>query len=111
MGKNKEIVTSFIEALNDENFDGARKLLNSSFSFKGPLGERDGADIYLNDMKKMKFKYDIDKVFENNSEVCLIYDINMGRGKSIKTCGIYTLEDDKLSALNVLFDPRPVLEG
>lgn len=108
MGKNKEIVTSFIEALNDENFDAARKLLNPSFSFKGPLGERDGADIYMNDMKKMKFKYDIEKVFENKNEVCLIYDINMGRGISIKTCGIYTLEDEKLSSLEVLFDTRPV---
>lgn len=111
MGKNKEIVISFIEALNDENFDAARKLLNPSFSFKGPLGERDGADIYIEDMKKMKFKYDIDAVFENKNEVCLIYDITMGRGKSITTCGIYTLEDDKLSSLHVLFDPRPVLEG
>lgn len=111
MGKNKEIVTSFIKELNEENFDAARKLLNPPFSFKGPLGERNGADIYIDDMKKMKFKYDIDKVFENKSEVCLIYDINMGRGKPIKTCGIYKLENDKLSALHVLFDPRPVLEG
>jgi len=110
MKTNKEIVLSFLNALNEENFDTARMLLNPSFSFKGPLGERAGADVYINDMKKMKFKYDIDKVFENKNEVCLIYDINMGKGKPIKTCGIYQLEDDKLSSLYVLFDPRPVLD-
>ena len=111
MKTNKEVVLSFINALNEENFDAARKLLNRSFSFEGPLGEREGADVYVNDMKKMKFKYDIDTVFENKNEVCLIYDINMGNGKSIRTCGIYRLEDAKLSSLQVLFDPRPVLEG
>lgn len=109
MKTNNETVISFIEALNKEDFETARNLLNPTFNFKGPLGERNSADVYINDMKKMKFKYEIEKVFENKNEVCLIYDINMGRGESIKTCGVYTLEDAKLSSLKVLFDPRPVV--
>ena len=111
MKTNKEVVSSFLNALNKEDFGAARKYLNPGFNFKGPLGEREGADVYINDMKKMKFKYDIDTVFENKNEVCLIYDINMGSGKSIRTCGIYRLEDARLSSLQALFDPRPVLEG
>lgn len=111
MKTNKEVVLSFLNALNEENFEAARKLLNPSFSFKGPLGQRDGADVYIEDMKKMKFKYGIEKVFENKNEVCLIYDINMGSGKPIRTCGIYRLAGAKLSSLQALFDPRPVLEG
>jgi hypothetical protein len=111
METSKDIVLSFIESLNKENFKEARKCLNPTFSFKGPMGTRDNADVYIEDMKKMKFKYEIEKVFENENEVCLIYNINMGKGEPVKTCGIYKLKNSKLSSLNVLFDTRPILEG
>jgi limonene-1,2-epoxide hydrolase len=105
----KKIVLAFLNALNDENFDIARGLMNDNASFRGVLGSRDGADTYIADMRKMKFKYEILKVFDDATEVCVWYEINMS-GQTILTCGWYQLQHDKISHIRVLFDPRPLLE-
>jgi hypothetical protein len=59
-----------------------RAQLHDDLTFKGDMGGRNGADIYIDDMKKMKFKYAVKKVFVDQEEVCLcmisVYDINMG---------------------------------
>ncbi|MEP6556572.1 MAG: nuclear transport factor 2 family protein [Ferruginibacter sp.] len=105
----KEVVLTFINALNEEDFETARNCLNDDMVFDGVLGHRDGADTYIKDMKKMKFKYKIKKTFENGNDVCLLYNIDMG-GKKIFTCGWYEIKANKIKSLTVVFDPRPVLE-
>ncbi|WP_412468841.1 nuclear transport factor 2 family protein [Pedobacter sp. KLB.chiD] len=104
----KVVVLDFIHALNAENFEMARAKLHDHMAFRGVMGERNGADIYIEDMEKMKFKYDIKKVFVDEEEVCLWYDINMG-SKTIFACGWYKIADGKITSFQVLFDPRPVL--
>ena len=107
--KAKDIVLKFLNALNAENFEAARGTLDDNMQFNGVMGSRDGADSYINDMSKMRFKYDVLKVFENENDVCVFYDIDMN-GKRIFTCGWYVLQDEKIKSLRVIFDPRPVLE-
>jgi len=104
----KVIVQDFLNALNAEDFDLARQQLHDHMHFKGVMGERDGADVYIADMKKMKFKYDIKKVFTAEDEVSIWYDINMGE-KTIFCAGWYKLEDEKIKSIEVIFDPRPIL--
>jgi limonene-1,2-epoxide hydrolase len=104
----KETVLSFIEALNDSNFDEARTYLDDNMIFQGVLGSRNGADEYIGDMKKMKFKYAIQKVFAEGNDVCLWYDITMS-GPEILSCGWYQVEDGKIRLFRVVFDPRSVL--
>ena len=77
--------------------------------FDGVLGHRDGADTYIKDVKKMKFKYKTKKTFEDGNDVCLLYDIDMS-GTKIFTCGWYQIKDSKIKLLKVVFDPRPLLE-
>ncbi|WP_421943484.1 nuclear transport factor 2 family protein [Pedobacter sp.] len=105
---NKVVVNDFINALNKEDFDTARQQLADDVTFKGVMGERNGADVYIEDMRKMKFKYDVKKSFVNGQDVCLWYDINMGE-KTIFSAGWYKLEADKIKSFEVLFDPRPLL--
>ena len=105
----KDIVFEFIDALNNNEFDIARQHLADDVKFTGVLGKRDDADNYIADMEKMKFKYAIKKAFAEGDDVCLWYDINMS-GLQVPTCGLYNLKDDKIRSINVLFDPRPVLE-
>jgi aspartyl/asparaginyl beta-hydroxylase (cupin superfamily) len=104
----KVVVLDFINALNAEDFELARRQLHDDMTFKGVMGERSGADVYIDDMKKMKFKYDVKKVFVEQEEVCLWYDINMG-GKTIFSCGWYKLSEEKIQSFQVIFDPRPIL--
>lgn len=104
----RDLVLEFIHALNTENFSAAKKRLHESFTFTGPMGRREGADNYINEMEKMKLKYVIRQTFEEGNDVCMIYEIDMG-GKTITACGLYHLEQGELTSLNVYFDPRPLL--
>jgi len=106
----KELVLSFIEAMNDENFDKAKTYAADNMVFQGVLGTRNNAADYFKDMKKMKFKYAVQKVFTDGNDVCLWYDISMGPGLAILSSGWYRIEDGKISSFKVIFDPRQVLE-
>ena len=102
------VVLSFIEALNQENFQQAREYVNEDLKFEGVLGSRNGATTYLTEMGKMKFKYHILKSFADENDVCLLYNIDMG-DQTIFTCGWYQLQQGKISRIKVVFDPRPLL--
>jgi len=106
----KDIVLSFIKALNDERFEDARTFANDDMTFNGVLGSRNGAEEYFGDMKKMKMKYRIKKAFADEDDVCLLYDFTMGDVTTFG-CGWYHLEDGKISSLRVVFDPRPALHA
>ena len=106
----KETVLTFIAALNEENFEKAKACLNDDMVFDGVLGHREGAAAYMEDMKKMKFKYNIKKAFEDGEDVCVLYDIDMSGKATIFTCGWYKIKNGKIGSIKVVFDPRPVLE-
>lgn len=105
----KDVVLSFINALNMEDFAAARTCVHDDLVFEGVLGTRKGADAYFKDMEKMRLKYKIKKAFQEDNDVCLLYDINMS-GTEVFTCGWYKLEDKKIKSLKVVFDPRPLLQ-
>lgn len=107
--KAKDIVLKFLNALNAENFEAARDALDDDMQFNGVLGSRNGADVYIKDMSNMRFKYDVLKIFENENDVSVFYDIDMN-GKKIFTSGWYVVQDEKIKSLRVVFDPRPLLE-
>jgi limonene-1,2-epoxide hydrolase len=106
----KETVLSFIKSLNKDDFKAARVYVHDDLKFEGVLGSRNGADEYITDMEKMRLKYDIKKVFADEDEVCLLYDIQMS-GQTIFSCGWYQVEDGKIASFRVVFDPRPLLPG
>jgi hypothetical protein len=107
----KDTVLLFIQSLNDEDYQSARSYLAEEMTFEGVLGSRDGAEAYIRDMEKMKFKYQVKKAFEEENDVCLLYDIDMGKGQTIFTCGWYKVDDGKIKSLKVVFDPRPLLDA
>jgi len=105
----KNIVTRFIESLNQEDFDTALTLLDKDMTFEGVLGTRNGADTYMSDMRKMKLKYRIKELMTNGDNVAVFYDIQMG-GKDIFSAGWYQVHKGKIQRFRVVFDPRPLLE-
>ncbi len=104
----KNTVMAFIKHLNEEDFNAARRCTNEGMKFQGVLGTRDGADAYFEDMEHMKLKYHLLKTFADGEDVCLFYDITMS-GITIFSCGWYRVENNKISSIKVVFDPRPVL--
>jgi limonene-1,2-epoxide hydrolase len=107
----KEVVLTFIEALNKEDFEKAAHCLSEDMIFDGVMGKRNGAESYISDMKKMKFKYEIEQTFENGDDVCVLYNIDMSGKATIFTCGWYQVAHGKIKNLKVVFDPRPLLEN
>jgi limonene-1,2-epoxide hydrolase len=107
--QSKNTVLAFINALNSEDFAAARSLVTDDLKFEGVMGARDGADVYMDDMKKMKFKYDVKKAFADGDDVCLFYDVKMG-DKTIFSAGWYKVSGDKVKSFKVIFDPRPLLD-
>jgi limonene-1,2-epoxide hydrolase len=105
----KQVVLSFIGALNQFDYQKARSYVTDDLSFVGVLGTRNGAEAYFNDMQKMKFQYNILQSFADGNDVCLFYEIEMG-GQIIFCCGWYQLQNDKIKSFRVVFDPRPLLE-
>lgn len=109
-GTARRTVLAFIDALNREDFHLARTHVQDDFTFVGVLGSRHGAAAYFDDMEKMKLKYTVQKAFEEGDDVCLFYDINMGKA-TVFACGWYQLDGGKIRTFRVVFDPRLVLEG
>jgi hypothetical protein len=60
-------------------------------------------------MRKMRLKYDVQKVFTNGDDVCLFSDLKIS-GKNILCASWYHVSGGKIDSLRVLFDPRPLLE-
>lgn len=104
----REIVLAYVKALNREDFQTARQYVADDVSFDGVLGSRQGADAYFEDMKQMRLKYDVKKVFADANDVCVLYDVTLS-GVKLFTCGWYRIEGGKIQSLKVIFDPRPVL--
>jgi limonene-1,2-epoxide hydrolase len=105
----KEVVLAFVDALNEEDFKTAGKYLTKDMTFKGVMGSRNSAEAYIKDMEQMKLKYELKKTIADKNDVCLIYDLTMS-GTKLLSYGWYHVEDGKINSLNVMFDPRPILE-
>jgi len=99
-----------VKAINEEDFREARRYVSEGMMFDGVLGSRFGADSYFHDMERMLLKYEIQKVFSEGDEVCLLYNLQIS-GKTIFCCGLYEVKHGRITSLKVVFDPRPLLEG
>ncbi|NML20989.1 nuclear transport factor 2 family protein [Pseudoflavitalea sp. G-6-1-2] len=109
MAASLNIVQQFMNALNNEDWAKAEALLTPDFKFAGVMGSREGASNYMEDMSRMKIKYNIHQVFENGNDVAVLCDYDMN-GQSIFGCSWYQLRGDKINLLRVVFDPRPLLD-
>ncbi|HZP05256.1 MAG TPA: nuclear transport factor 2 family protein [Terracidiphilus sp.] len=106
----KEVVLLCVDAINREDFAAARQFVSNDLQFVGVLGSRNGADAYFSDMERMRLKYDVKRVFADGNDVCLLYDLAIS-GANIFVCAWYQVANGKIRSLNVVFDPRPILEA
>lgn len=101
-------VSSFLKALNDNDYEGAGEFMDEYVRFEGVLGSVTGRDEYIAQMAKMKLRYDVKKLLYDDENVSVLYEIDMG-GKPVLTTGWYEVQDGRITHIRVIFDPRPVL--
>jgi hypothetical protein len=104
----KEVVLELGKALNDESFQIARRYVSDDMKYVGPFGSRDGAEAYLQEIERLRLKFDIQKSFADDKNVCVLYDITVS-GITLFACGWFQVNAGRVSSLRVTFDPRPLL--
>jgi hypothetical protein len=104
----KEVVLRLGKALNDESFQIARRYVSDDMKYVGPFGSRDGAEAYLQEIERLRLKFDIQKIFADDENVCVLYDITVS-GITLCACGWFQVNAGKVSSLRVTFDPRPLV--
>jgi limonene-1,2-epoxide hydrolase len=112
----KEVVISYLKALNDQDFKAARSYLNDNMTFQAPIASHSSADAYFRENERLRSEYGIKnvlygikKVFVDGDDVCVFFDFNIG-SVTLFACGWFQVEDGKISSIRVLFDPRPIVE-
>ena len=108
----KEIVLSFLKAIQEQDYIAARSYVTDNVSFYAPDGSPlKGAEAYFKGLEPLRLKYDVKKVFSEGNDVCVIYDINFSaRQVVVFACGLYQFENSKISSIRVVFDPRPLFQ-
>lgn len=110
MAKPKEIVLAFQQAIGKKDFQAARKLLQDTLEFRGPIDTFHKADDYLHAMQKLSAiveGVDILKVFEEGNDVSLFCDLKTKTFGTSFVAEWYKVNDGKITSVRVVFDARP----
>ena len=99
----KELVISFIDILNKQDYAKARSLVSEDFSFQSPVISIDNPDEYFRQMRELKISYDIKKAFSDGDDVCVFYDYTI-KGTIRFGCGWYKLKGGKIVSLRIVSD-------
>lgn len=115
--RSKDVVMSYLEALNDQDFNTARSYLNDNMTFLSPVSTQNGADAYFKDMERLRLEnkikmvlYDVKKVFLADDDVCVFFDFHIGSA-TLFASGWFHVTNGKINSIRVVFDPRPIFES
>ena len=118
----KEIVMEFLQAAEGRDFKTARSYLKDNVSYVSPLNSFDRAEPYLK-----YFEYgdlppvDIKKELADSNDVCILHELTLKphpmiqkiitpTGTSFVCTCCHVDDDEKISSIRVVFDPRPFVQ-
>ena len=102
----REVVMSYIKALDIGDYAAARNCLSDNVLVKGPAGEAFRTpDEFLGMMRQQRGKYDVKKVFVDGNDVCLLYYFVTERVNTFFSSW-YQVEAGKITSIQTVFDPR-----
>ena len=111
MSNAKEVVENYKAAVGRKDFVAARQLLHDDLAFQGPIESLNTADDYIASLSKLANiiqRTDVKKVFADNNEVCVLYDMvtNTPAGTAF-IVEWYQVRGDRIGSLRAVFDARP----
>jgi ketosteroid isomerase-like protein len=110
MADAKQVAEGFFDAWTGKDFERARGLLHDDVSFEGPIDRFSDADSYLASLRRLSgivTGAEKQKVFVDDEDVCVIYDLKTAPVPSSRTCEWYQVRDGRIAAVSVVFDARP----
>lgn len=103
----REVVMSYLKAMDSRDYDSARKYLSDNVLVKGPAGEAfRSLDEFIGMMKKQSGGYDIKKIFVDGNDVCVLYNF-ITQSVTAFFCSWYQVNSGKIVSIQTIFDPRP----
>lgn len=109
----KVVASRCLAAWSSGDLATTRALLCDDVVFSGPLGTTEGADHYIEGIRRMVEsieRADQRQVFAEGQNVCIVYDLICRTGAAtIPTAGWYTVRDGRVASVRAFFDPRPLL--
>jgi len=102
----REVVMSYIKALDSQHYDAALEHLYEGVRIRGPAGETFGRPLdFIEMLRKYQGKYDVKKVFADGADVCVLYDLKT-TGPTVFMSSWYQVRDGKIVSIHSIFDPR-----
>jgi ketosteroid isomerase-like protein len=106
------VARTYVHAWTTGDFDTTRRLLHDDVTFVGPLGTAEGIEACMKGLQglaKVVHGSKEQKVIADGADVCVIYDlVTTSSAADVPTAGWYQVRGDKISAIRVFFDPRPL---
>jgi len=99
----KQIVLSFISALDRRDYARAKSMVGGNFSFTSPVASIAEPAEYFRQMEGLGIRYDVKKAFADGDDVCVLYDYTI-KGATRFGCGWYKLDGGKIVSLRIVSD-------
>jgi len=107
----REVVMSYIQAMDKRDYAAVRPCLQDSVFIKGPGGEAFRTpDEFLTMMKQQRGRYHIRKLFVDGDDVCLLYNFVTDK-TTVFFCSWYQVKSGKITSIETIFDPRAFAAG
>ncbi|MGA7923146.1 MAG: hypothetical protein WCA77_04145 [Thermoplasmata archaeon] len=108
----KEVVGAYQEAMGKGEWKGVRSFLRDDLSFTGPLDTFQRADDYIGALRKLSpiiEKVDVKGVFVEKDQVVILCDLHFKPPVPMMyVVEWYSVTGEKISRVQVVFDPRPM---
>lgn len=109
---NKHLITSYLQALSQLDYDRLNQYLHSNFSYKGELSFNNASDYVTmikdhanSPVSDVLLKNDIKAIFTDENESCVIYDsVTRFPGKKVSFVEWIKIEDGKIASTEVKFN-------
>ncbi len=102
----REIVMSYIEALDNQKYEEAAGLLHEDVRIRGPAGETFGKPVdFVEMLRRYRGRYDIRKVFDDGADVCVLYYLKTAE-VTVYMSSWYQVKEGKIVSIQTIFDPR-----
>ena len=102
----KDVVMSYITALDRHEYEEAMGFLWDSVRIRGPGGETFGKPLdFVQMLRKYRGRYDVKKVFVDGDDVCVLYDLATA-GPTVFMSSWYQVKEGKIASIQTVFDPQ-----
>lgn len=112
----KRVVNKYLEAFfsGGPDLKAVRELLTDDFAFQGPLMNASSADDFIKQLEGMgpgmEMHAEIHHVIDGGDCVAALYEF-LGPKDKISFAEWYWIRGNKISAIKLHYDPRPLLEA